>query len=79
MNKRWKVHSGETNFGKDPSEIHKKVVFPIIGTIIAKRSSASFVRTIFCRCFRVLVCHVIQFNCDVTLRPRFNAYLAFQC
>ena len=24
MNKRWKVHSGETNFGKDPSEIHKK-------------------------------------------------------
>ena len=24
MNKRWKVDSGETNFGKDPSEIHKK-------------------------------------------------------
>ena len=66
----------------------KKVVFPIIGTIIAKRSSAAIVRTICVRCFRVLVCHVIQFNCDVTLRPRFNAYvvvsvykanLAFQC
>lgn len=36
----------------------------------------------------MLVCHVIQFNSDVTLRPRFNAYvvvsvykanLAFQC
>ena len=65
----------------------KKVV-SIIGTFIAKRSSAAIVRTIFCNCFRVLVCHVIQLNCDVTLRPRFNAYvvvsaykanLVFQC
>ena len=38
----------------------KRQVFPIIGTIITKRSSAAFVITIFCRCYRVRVFHFIQ-------------------
>ena len=38
----------------------KRQVFPIIETIITKRSSAAFVRTIFCRCCRVRVFHFIQ-------------------
>ena len=91
MNKRWKVDSGETIFGKDPSEIHEKGCLSYNRNDYCKaqqRSSAAIMRTIFVRCFRVFVCHVIQFNCDVTLRPRFNAYvvvsvykanLAFQC
>ena len=48
----------------------KRPVFAIIGTIITKRSSAAFVRTMFCSCFRVHFCPFIQFNRVVALRSR---------
>ena len=61
-------------FGKDPWEGMKRQVSPIIGTIITKRSSAAFVRTIFCRsCGGRLT--TSSYNCDVALRPRFHAYV----
>ena len=54
----------------------KRQVSPIIRTIITKRSSAAFVRTIFCRsCYWAVDYLFIQFNCDVALRPRFHAYV----
>ena len=62
-------------FGKDRSETMKRQVFPIIGTIITKHSSAAFVRTILCRSCRVRFCHFIQLNCDVALMPCFHAYV----
>ena len=48
----------------------KRPVFAIIGTIITKRSSAAFVRSMFCSCFRVHFCPFIEFNCLVALRSR---------
>ena len=53
----------------------KRQVFPIIGTLITKRSSGAFVRIISCRSCRVRLCHIIQFNCDMALRPCFLAYV----
>ena len=50
----------------------KRPVFPIIVTIITKRSSASFVRTILCRSCKVRFCHFIQFNCNA-------AFIQFNC
>ena len=48
----------------------KRPVFAIIGTIITKRSSAAFVRTMFCSRFREHFCPFIQFNYVVALRSR---------
>ena len=45
----------------------KSQAFPIIGTIITKRSSAAFVRSIFCLGYRVGFFQFMQFNCDVAL------------
>ena len=54
----------------------QRQVFPVIGTIITKCSSAAFVKTMFCRSCRVRFCHFIQFDCDGALRPGFHAYAA---
>ena len=54
----------------------KRQVSPIIGTIITKRSSTAFVRTIFCRSCRGALDYLFTpFNCNVALRPRFHAYV----
>lgn len=43
----------------------KRQVFPIVGTLITKRSSGAFVRITSCRSSRVRLCHIIQLNCEV--------------
>ena len=65
---RWIVE--KITFGKDSSETHETSSLCYYRTIIPKRSSAVFVRTMFCSCCRVHFCPFILFNCVVALRSR---------
>ena len=73
---KWTVE--KLTFGKDPSEnkYMKRQVSPVIRMIITKCSSAAFVRTIFCRSFRVrLTASLFNLIAICSCRPCIHAYV----
>ena len=71
--KKWTVE--KLTFGKDPLEVHETSSLSIIGMIMTKRSSAAFVRTIFCLTCRVHALLSFFMRCGPSDRTCFHAYV----